>query len=88
MGKIQKVVFGEDWLKVSADQNGYKLIVKSDRGTAIFDAASRQEMADIVSEFRNALNDIDIHINYTSVFIGLCENTEEEGKEDGKHEDL
>lgn len=83
MAKIQKVVFGEDWLKVSADQNGYKLIVKSDHGTAIFDAASRQDMAGIVSKFRDALYNIDFELstNYSSVFKGLCEKTEE-GKAD------
>lgn len=83
MVKVQKVVYGDERIKVIADNKGYKLCIGSGSSLAWFEVASRKDMEELVTELKNTLYSIEyeLNANYTSIFKGLCEKTEE-GKED------
>ena len=86
MVKVQKVVYGDEWIKVIADNKGYKLVISSGSSQAWFEAASRKDMEEIVTEMKNTLYSIEYELgSYSSVFKDLGEK---ETKNDGQHEDL
>ena len=84
MAKIQKIVYGDERIQVVASSNGYKLVIVSPQGTAVFDAAYREEMQEIVEAISSTVRDIDFQLEspYSgSPFHGICEKPKEEQNE-------
>jgi hypothetical protein len=84
MAKIQKVIYGDDQIQVVGSCNGYKLVIVSPNGTAVFDAAYREEMQEIVETISSTIRDIGYELSSpysNSIFHGICEKPKEEQNE-------
>ena len=86
MAKIQKIVYGDDFIRVIADTKGYTLCITTESSQAVFIAASREDMAEIVNDLKQTMFEIEYELNSScGIFSGLDAKKE---NDDGKHDDL